>query len=146
MSNRASRVFAGLETTLIALPVTLISFMGWMLIDISGPLIESPTQRFVFSGLILIAPVLCACGGILVGALALGGPEALRRTSTVIWAGMYAGAALTASGFLREVGRHFQIEQVNALDSHFGVFVLGAPMLIPAAHVIVARLRGANRT
>lgn len=126
----------------------LFSFMSWVLIGF-GRYIESPVQRFVFDGLILLSPAMCLCGGIVIAMLAAEGPGVLGRLPRIIWTGVYAGVVVSLGGVLVHLSwRLFPSGPIRATDSHFGLFSMGLPMVVPAAHALIARFhyRAANRT
>lgn len=135
MNQNLHRVFALLESLLVVLPVTLMALMGMAFMDIPAAVVDSPLQRGMLVASFSIAPICCAGCGVLIGYLALSGPHALEGRSKLLWTLTFLGAALALAGLL---SMNYPT-LFRGLDSHFGVFGFGAPMLLPTFHLAWVR-------
>jgi predicted transporter len=139
MMQRVTRVFAALECMLIVLPITLASFAAWSLADVASLMIDSEFQRHAFWALTIIAPITCVSCAILLFVLASSGPDALVQSNRALWIGTTFGAAIVIFGLAIEAAyRANPAATIGNVSNQFGVFSFGAPMLLPAFHLLLA--------
>jgi hypothetical protein len=138
-----NRTVAAFELWLIVVPMFFLSFGGLALVAQGAPDITLAYQRVAYMGLLLSAPLLCICCGALTGILASHGPDALVGAPRVYWAGTFIGTALVLFGLAAASATRTWSFHPTAgyLDTKFGIFSIGVPMLIPAIHVTLARQR-----
>jgi hypothetical protein len=134
------RSFATLELWLIVLPTFFISILGWALLGVAPRGIESSYLRCLYIASFLLSPILCICCGALLGALASGGPAALIDARRGYWGGTFLGVALVLLGIGTSWVTHsWSVQHFDEPREGFSIFAIGAPMLLPAFHVTIAR-------
>jgi hypothetical protein len=136
MKNCVGRALAGIETVLIVLPVFFAALVALSAVETIAPTTDFPVQRRLFGGLVIAAPILCLCCGALIAILALSGREALLRAPAYLWLGTGLGIVVTLVGVAIALDYRLNwLAGPEAAASRFGIFSVGAPMLLPAFHI-----------
>jgi F0F1-type ATP synthase membrane subunit c/vacuolar-type H+-ATPase subunit K len=136
-----NRSFAAFELWLIAVPMFFLSVLGWTLIPYSVT-IAPLYARWIYIAFMLASPLCCLCCGALIAILASKGPAALAGTRTLLWVGTFIGAAFVVSGgCIGFMTNGWSVQASYAPLAGFTIFTTGAPMLLPALHVSLVRLR-----
>ena len=142
MENRVVRGLAWIELAVIVLPTLLFAIAGLAGVDVAAPETSFPFARRLFRYLVMATPILCICCGLLIAALALGGRSTLLRAPLYLWVGTVVGVVVTLAGVMAYLDNRLNWLVIrHPAVPKFGIFALGAPMLLPAFHVFWERIR-----
>lgn len=132
MPEVVSRIIAGVEALLIAVPTTLLALFG--LVAFPALLLES---RLPVPSTIGLIAVTCSIAGLVAGWNLLarfisGGRQRLRAAPKIFWVLSMAGATLALIGLTTWL---LPRRMPNFLVENFILYAYGVPTLIPLAHL-----------
>jgi hypothetical protein len=141
VSKNTSRFLAKVEVLLIAAPILVLSLFGIMFLEVAALSSGDPASRNLFIASALLAPVACACCGLLLLVLIFRGSAGLRAAPVWLWLGLVAGVLIALAGVGSNIGQAVQLVDYRGDFARFGVFLPGVFMLLPVLHLALERRR-----